>query len=619
MAALVLMVSPKITGQTTSPPYLSQFPSVERVKGEITGLDATDTAARQSAAFWWLNQIAMAVGGSGKLVSSSESGLLYSRYIDAFRSYAQIHASGRNPRWEQLLETYKYDPVFGDELLKRFFTPDFRAGYYKFSGKQPPQSSSQPTTGSIPPSTSKPGTAGGGRLYYDAAGNWKYQDQWGGVYDKNGYTWADGSLTTNSGIKVKADQPGIVDNGDGTKTDLRKEVGHPVTLQEARQFAINLEEDLQSMGYSQPNTAQAIIAKIENRPSGQSDPTPRPSVSGNTTKPSASATTKPTNSNPANRTNTPRNGSAKDYFDQGKKYYEAKDYAKAVEAFKKSIALEPSAERYKTLALSYIKLNQYPEAVAAIQQAIRLASNDYQNHQLLGICFIRMGQYEKAIVPLNEAIPLKPNETDAPYVHNHLGIAYYFLERFPEAATAFQQAVRLTPNNAEFLNNLGSTCIYLRRRADALQIYEKLQKIDQAKAKELKDDIDIYLKDTDAEDLAGALFFLGSYSLENNDYSGASKAFYHAMALKQLAPKQLGEAHNGRGKAFVGLKRYDMAIAEFREAIRLDPKNAEYHLAFGKAYLAAGQKVQAQQVYQKLLTLNRLRAQELLTEINKLK
>ena len=97
MAALVLMVSPKITGQTTSPPYLSQFPSVERVKGEITGLDATDTAARQSAAFWWLNQIAMAVGGSGKLVSSSESGLLYSRYIDAFRSYAQIHASGRNP------------------------------------------------------------------------------------------------------------------------------------------------------------------------------------------------------------------------------------------------------------------------------------------------------------------------------------------------------------------------------------------------------------------------------------------------------------------------------------------------------------------------------------------
>ncbi|MGH9945884.1 MAG: tetratricopeptide repeat protein [Pyrinomonadaceae bacterium] len=414
-------------------------------------------------------------------MSDADGTRIRRQYLDALQTYDAVAyplLRGNESRWRELQDTYRRDPVFGDDLLKRFFTADLRAEYYKWSGSQPPAAS----VATQPPS-----------------------------------------------------------------------------------------------GAEQTNTK----------------------------------TTTPTN--------TPANGSAKDYYNQGKKYYEAKDYAKAVEAFKKVIALEPSADRYKVLALSYANLNQYPEAVAAIQQAIRFDSNDYQNPQLLGIFFIRMGQYEKAIAPLNEAIRLKPNETDAPYVHNNLGRAYYFLERFSEAATAFQQAVRLKPNNAEFLNNLGSTYVDLRRKADALQIYEKLQTIDQAKAKALKDDIDIYLKDVDAKDLAGALFFLGSYSLENNDYSGASKAFYHAIALKSPASINLPEAHDARGKAFVGLERYDKAIAEYREAIRLDPKEPEYQLDLGKAYLAAGQKVQAQQVYQKLLTLNKVQAQKLLTEINKLK
>ena len=49
--------------QATNPPYLRQFPSVERVKAEIKGTDAMETAARQMGAFWRVQQIIKDLSG----------------------------------------------------------------------------------------------------------------------------------------------------------------------------------------------------------------------------------------------------------------------------------------------------------------------------------------------------------------------------------------------------------------------------------------------------------------------------------------------------------------------------------------------------------------------------
>jgi Tfp pilus assembly protein PilF len=67
----------------------------------------------------------------------------------------------------------------------------------------------------------------------------------------------------------------------------------------------------------------------------------------------------------------------------------------------------------------------------------------------------------------------------------------------------------------------------------------------------------------------------------------------------------------------VGLKRYAKAAAEFRESIRLDPKDPTGHLFLGKTYLAMGDKLHAQQTYRILLSLDKEKARELYAEINK--
>src|SRR6185503_7173867 len=50
------------------------------------------------------------------------------------------------PRWNNLLAFYEKDPGFLDELLTRFFTPEFRTAYNRTTKKQPPSSTQNART-----------------------------------------------------------------------------------------------------------------------------------------------------------------------------------------------------------------------------------------------------------------------------------------------------------------------------------------------------------------------------------------------------------------------------------------------------------------------------------------
>ena len=62
-AVAALLQTPNTQAQATNPPYLSQYPSAARVKAEIKGTDAMDTAARQMGAFWQLQKIIETLSG----------------------------------------------------------------------------------------------------------------------------------------------------------------------------------------------------------------------------------------------------------------------------------------------------------------------------------------------------------------------------------------------------------------------------------------------------------------------------------------------------------------------------------------------------------------------------
>ena len=126
----------------TDPPYLSEMPTVERVRADMQGRDKHDTLARQKAAFEQLFRVVEVAAGPRRF---SASGLTpgEQRWRDAYRgaadaarkeAYAGLSNSppnGWNPfaksplqQWNALTGKYERDTDGRDELLRRYFSND---------------------------------------------------------------------------------------------------------------------------------------------------------------------------------------------------------------------------------------------------------------------------------------------------------------------------------------------------------------------------------------------------------------------------------------------------------------------------------------------------------------
>jgi tetratricopeptide (TPR) repeat protein len=64
-----------------------------------------------------------------------------------------------------------------------------------------------------------------------------------------------------------------------------------------------------------------------------------------------------------------------------------------------------------------------------------------------------------------------------------------------------------------------------------------------------------------------------------------------------------GEAHNGLGMAALVRKKYDVAIAEFKSASEIDPKEPAYQARLASALLSGGKNAEAIVVADKLLAM----------------
>jgi tetratricopeptide (TPR) repeat protein len=93
----------------------------------------------------------------------------------------------------------------------------------------------------------------------------------------------------------------------------------------------------------------------------------------------------------------------------------AKDWDKAIAAFRKAAQLEPryapnlvSALRQR--AIVYRTQQKFPEAAADLSEAIKIKSNDPDIFEQRGYVEMQIKDYDKALGDYSEAIKLKPDE-----------------------------------------------------------------------------------------------------------------------------------------------------------------------------------------------------------------
>ena len=156
----------------------------------------------------------------------------------------------------------------------------------------------------------------------------------------------------------------------------------------------------------------------------------------------------------------------------------------------------------------------------------------------------------------------------------------YVLKRYEEALAAYEQAIRLDPNDALAFYNKGGALIELKRHEEALTACEQAIRLDPNDA------------------LAYSRKGYTLYELKR--YGEALAACEQAIRLDP----NLADAYTNKGFALINLKRYEEALVACEQAIRLDPNLAAAYNNKGIALLYLERYTAAQIASERALSLN---------------
>jgi tetratricopeptide (TPR) repeat protein len=175
------------------------------------------------------------------------------------------------------------------------------------------------------------------------------------------------------------------------------------------------------------------------------------------------------------------------------------------------------------------------------------------------------------------------------FLHNNLGVVLMSTGREREAAAEFQEAVRLTPDSADYHVNLGLALAQMPgRMADAVSEYQTALRIE--------------------PNLAAAHLNLGlALASMPGRLQDAIEEYRKATSEYQAATQDepnLWQAHFNLGLAYAQMPgRETEAIGEFRAALQMKPDSAPAHFHLGNTLHKMGRLTDAIAEYQASLSI----------------
>jgi tetratricopeptide (TPR) repeat protein len=213
---------------------------------------------------------------------------------------------------------------------------------------------------------------------------------------------------------------------------------------------------------------------------------------------------------------------------------------------------------YFAMPVSRVKSGLSLIKVTPLDKAELMASEDTAEHWFnLAAAYESLSLYSYASGAYQNAIKIKPEDAIA---HNRLGIVYANLDIYSFAIREHKEAIRLKPDYQEAYYNLGIEYI------ESDQIQKATETLEKA----------IRLKPDDAKsynNLAVAFF-----------KSGKLKAAVEAARKAILIKPDYPEAYFNLGAVYSQMNMYAEAIEALKQFIRLNPDVPEVHLRLGIIY-----------------------------------
>jgi len=216
----------------------------------------------------------------------------------------------------------------------------------------------------------------------------------------------------------------------------------------------------------------------------------------------------------------------------GQTLREEQRFAESLNIYTRAAALQkPNASQLRSVALDYVQLNDFPDAIQWLRIALSLEPKNIDVLYSLGRCFYTENNFNLAEAAFKQVLKLEPHHIKA---QENLGLTYDAELKTPLAEAALKAAVQ---------------------GADSQSVGDPWPYID-----------------------------LGNFYLDQSRVPEALPLLHKAA---ELAPG-VASAHEKLGRALLLAKQPGEAAASLERAVALDPQNPKTHFELGRAYRDSG-------------------------------
>jgi tetratricopeptide (TPR) repeat protein len=274
-------------------------------------------------------------------------------------------------------------------------------------------------------------------------------------------------------------------------------------------------------------------------------------------------------------------------------YTALKKTEEARSEYERTIALDPKmTEAY--LDMGILLLDKNPAAaVAPLTKAAALLPAQSRPHFLLGVALERSGDLTGAASAFENAVVLDPQDLDTLV---HLGDAYLALNRPANAETKFRSVIERQPQEPRALLGLARS-LDAQKKAEAIDAYQKLLAVQPSNSTARSRLVHLLLEEkqydaayaemnrTDSGKPTLELLKLrADIQIGQKKWDDAVETLRQALAL---APRD-AEIRGGLGRVYMQKKDYSSAEKELRTALQLDGKNLAYWKDLSSTFYLGG-------------------------------
>ena len=266
------------------------------------------------------------------------------------------------------------------------------------------------------------------------------------------------------------------------------------------------------------------------------------------------------------------------YHKRTKYYFNIKDFPNSFADMTKVMSIDSSkAEYFLTLSDLYFVTNKTANSKIALEKAIQLDDKNVDAMLKLAELYLYVRKNEKSLEYINMVLKINQYNSKAYFMK---GMNYKEMKDTAKAISSMQTAVEQDQQYYHAFMQLGLLCA-AKKNPLAIQYYKNALRI-QPKSIEAWYDLGKYYQDI--EDWNNALAI----------YAGLLKVDH----TNKYAHYNMGVIH------LINLKKYDIAINHFTEAIKIDPKYTEAYYGRGIAYQTMGDRKNAVTDFQSCIAIN---------------